>query len=549
MEYLFGPFTSSVLKFFGIGPFWILYIGTIVSILGVILISSDKQAVIATAIATVQVITGKQTSRIRYSIGTLRKIGVAVLLLGLVLTGAAVDAMAATGGFLSIGYGGPSLYHCDLPNIVSWLVGSCGAVSATNSTLCIIGSSCDTDNISFHASAIGNSTASTNTLTSTAWTAIHNETMVVESQSQLGDTITSLTDTAGDIFTQDLVLTQACLPCFRSEFWTGRYLGGTNQKNQITIDYSNDSSSSQDMFLVATYLGVGGVGNATGITSTGPTGSFPITTEKSGSWIVGGIMSSGQAGNNTCPGEIGVGLIQRVSGCGIREFPGIDMNGDIEDNATNLRNLFTFTYSETEDNNGHLGTNFNLGALELIPVDKEPQLPNFNTFCTAANGLCVTSYSLNFAGTNTAPNSGAQVLVSGTAYCTGVTSKALTTTGHTIVGWGDFSANDRNVTGATMLVQFYISTTAPSTSFGSGLCAAGGSVIGSAAFTFTSSGIGAANAYGGAINGFSSAPAAGTWYGFIEITTYNYGSAGHMNYLDSPGQTYSIGSCSIEEIK
>jgi hypothetical protein len=148
MSYVLGWFTSTVVKLFGLNPFWLFYLGTIIGILGVILISSDKQGVIATAIATVRVLAGKPRSTIKYSVGTWRKFGVVVLIIGIVLGAVAVDAMQ-TNPIYYLASGGPALYHCsDFFNIVCWN-GNAGSnitafvcepsnncVQDTNSTLC-----------------------------------------------------------------------------------------------------------------------------------------------------------------------------------------------------------------------------------------------------------------------------------------------------------------------------------------------------------------------------------------------------------------------------
>jgi hypothetical protein len=434
--------------------------------------------------------------------------------------------------------------------------GSGGGITANTCTT--INNLCN-DQISFHASAIGNSTAGSNLLTSTSWTAIQNETMVVLMTSLSGDTVTSITDSASDSFTRRYHATQLCLPCMVFDIWTGRFAGSTGQSNSVTMQFNNASDSSQELFFVGTYLNVKALGNTNGTSGNAPSGSFLITTSQSGSWIVGGMFGTGQAGNSTCPGETpGPGLIKRVSGCGIQESPGIGINGDLKDNATALPNNHIFSFADSWDNNGGAGVGFMMGGIELLPVDREPNSPNFNNFCTTTNGLCVTSpYALNYAGTSTRPNSGTVALASGTAYCTGITTAALTTTGtHTIQVWVNYGGFNRNVTsvlgGPSFLIQVYISTTAPSTTFGAGLCSASGNgqvATGTLEFP-TSGGIVAANAYSMGINGVGPASAANTWYGFIEVTPLNFPvGTGHMQYNQAPASVNALCWITMLEIK
>lgn len=408
------------------------------------------------------------------------------------------------------------------------------------------------DAISFHATAIGNSTANTNLITSTSWIATHNETIVITLTSLTGDVVTSISDLASDRFTKVFHETQGCLPCFVFEIWIGNYFGLSGTTNTITIQWNNVSSTSQDMFLASTYLNVGGVGNATGITGTSNTGSFQIETEKSGSSIVGGMFNTGQAGNNTCPGVIaGPKLTQRIKGCGIREFPGIGFTGDIEDNMTILPNNTFFTYSTSWDNNNHGNTNFDMGAIELISVDQSGS-PSFSTFCTNTNGLCITTqYKMNFVK-STQANAINKALALNTAYCTGITTSALTTGSSPIALslWGGYGGVDLNITGAKILVQVEISTVAPTTTFGVGLCAGSNTIVGTASWNFTTSGsLSSTRAFSQALNGIFVLPTPNTvYYGWIEITAQNFPS-GSLGFDQIVNQPYSMSFLMVLEIK
>jgi hypothetical protein len=378
--------------------------------------------------------------------------------------------------------------------------------------------------------------------------------MVVTTHMLLGDTIVSMTDSASDTFIRRFHETTNCFPCTVYDIWTGVYLGVTGIPNTVTIQYSNISADSQNLFFVSTYLNVAGFGNTTGTQGSSNQGSFQITTEKSGSWIVGGAMMAGQAGNSTCPNETpGPGLIQRISGCGIQEFPGIGINGDMEDNATALPNNTIFTYSEKWSNNNGAGVGFQMAAIELIATDKEPANPNFNNFCTTTNGLCVTSqYKLNYVRQTVLINSGTVSLASATAYCTGVTvSTGLVTTGGIIQVWTNYGGFDRNVTGATMLIQVYLTTVAPSTAFGVGLCSASGNTeISTGTIYFATSGtITAANAYSLGTNGYCTVCTANTWYAFVEITPLNLGTAGHLQFNQVNANANTMDNIAMLEIK
>lgn len=435
---------------------------------------------------------------------------------------------------------------------------STGEVPLTNS--CTVSSGlCGP--IQFEQTAIANSTISSNLLNSTTITPFHNDIIVVASVSLFGDTIVSMTDTSGSIFTKNLEVTGNGSPAFRYSIWTGFYSGISSTSNQVIIQYSNNSATSQDMALIATYRNVASVGNRAGTvngTTVASPLSFQITTSSSGSWIVGGIANGGVAGSQTCSQIApvpGTGLIQRVFGCSIQESPGKGISGDLEDNATALRNNVLFTYSESWPvASTSLG-----GAIELIAIDKEPLMPNFNNFCTTTNGLCVTTqYTINYAKLSTAPNSGTVALATGTAYCTGVTTVALTSRlGKPIQAFSNYGGFNRNVTnvvsplGPALLVQTYITTAAPSTVFGVGLCSASGnSEVSTGTCLFLGSGgITASTSCSLGMNGAIATSTIGTiYYGFIEITPLNLGvGIGHIQFNQAPGNANAMANIALQE--
>jgi hypothetical protein len=358
-----------------------------------------------------------------------------------------------------------------------------------------------------------------------------NDTLVVTTGSDTGN-ITTISDTFNDTFIQRVHVCIAPNPCNSLEVWTTRTAGAGANIISLTTDA---------LVIVATVVGVyrnvNAIGNATATTGAGQP-SLTMLTAKSGSWVTGEILTSSIA----CPATVTAStqFLDRNQVCtanlGVL---------DLEDNATVVRNNLLMTFAPTNP-----ATSFAVSMVELVAVDQSPQNPAFSTFCSTTNGLCVTSqYKLNVAGVSTRPT-GNTALAPSTAYCTGITSTGLTTTNNdNVEGWATFGGNDRNITVATMLVQLFITTTAPSTVFGVGQCSASQTIIGSMTINaFPTQGTGAPNAYGGAINGYTALGlASGTWYAYIEITPYNF--AGHMLWLDSPAQAYEFASVTIMEIK
>jgi hypothetical protein len=101
-----------------------------------------------------------------------------------------------------------------------------------------------------------------------------------------------------------------------------------------------------------------------------------------------------------------------------------------------------------------------------LPIDAGGSLE-----CTQNNGLCPT-YSLNVAKQNGAAQLTVTLSSTGGFNCTGVTTNALTAkTAKGIMITGAYSASSVNVTGWYEWVIVNIGTIAPSTTFGSGVCA------------------------------------------------------------------------------
>lgn len=405
-----------------------------------------------------------------------------------------------------------------------------------------------TDQISFDSSAVGNSSAFSPTQIATLSNAIQGEMIVavLASQSLVGGV--SVTDSLSDVFTPALTVRSS--PDANLEIWTG-FAGGT-MPISVTATWNQTNPT---LLMVASYKNAVGIGNknfsqGAGIT----TSSFNITTTKNGSWIMGGAAVFPAVVVTRCQAITpGTGLVQRTNSCtGIGGA--VQMWGDIEDNATVLRNQFIFTYSSSWVSTAG-PPDAVLGAVELLPKDQEAQNPNFNNFCTTTNGLCITTqYALNLAPKNTAANALNQVLTLNQVYCTGITTVGLVLSGaHSVEMWGSYGAVSLNQTGAKLLIQFKIGVTAPSTTFASGVCAAGGQVEGTASIYFAISGsLSATNAFSTAVNGFCSntgspCNTAQTVYGWFEITPQNF--VGHISFDQVVNQAYSTASIGMLEIK
>lgn len=396
------------------------------------------------------------------------------------------------------------------------------------------------DQIKFDRSLVTNSTnISLSTLTSSMFTISSNETIIVTTQSSLGNAnVTSVIDTLSTVFT--FAIREGTASNGFLEVWGGRYLGSVSATDSVTVTWNTPDTV---MFVSTLYKNVLGIGNVNGTASSPVVSSLStmLTTGTSGSWIFG--TAGATVGTAACQNlQSGAAFVQRISTC--TGGGGIMDMMTVADNATVLPTFQKLIYLVSASTMVPIG----MAEVELLAVDREPNNPNFNNFCTTTNGLCVTTqYSLNQVVAATDPNALNKVLPVGTAFCTGITTAALTASNR-IFAWGDYAADDLNTTGAKLLIQLYISSAVPTTAFASGLCATGGAVIATGTISFGTvfGALSATNTFTTALNGFK-AGVAGTWYGWFEVTAQNF--VGSLNMDQITTQVYGISSLQMQEQK
>lgn len=390
-------------------------------------------------------------------------------------------------------------------------------------------------NIKFDTFVFGNSTLIDVTqLQSQPHQIVANESIVVVASGELNSVkVSSVTDTANDIFTRN-VYTQSASTT-ELEIWTT--VTSKSITNIITVTWNVTNNA---IFGASYYFNVRAIGNSTSSNGISSPSTITLETIQSGSWITGGFAVSNPCSRFTV--TLGVNRGQSCQSI-------VNDNALVSlDNSTTLPNN---TFSTLQASYTGL-SQFQGGAVELIASDIEPKNPNFNNFCTTTNGKCVTSqYSMNYAGVASAPNSGTVTLAPATAYCTGITSSALTAKSNRNIQvfsqWGGF---DRNVTGITAVVQVYVSTVVPSTVFGVGLCSASGNVqVSSGTLYFPYIGTTGPAAVSSGFNGALNTVTLGTvYYSFIEVTFYNLGTAGHVQFNQVPGNANTFASISMLEV-
>jgi hypothetical protein len=148
MSFLLSPFTDIILRLFGIGPFWILYLGTVVALIGLVLEASDKTMILGIVAGMIRTFTNQQGPiRVKVSPSVARRVGFALLLTGIVLATAGTDAMASSPGSTLINYyggGSSTIISQNACDGVSRIFGRCetGTGSCTINTG---GSSCTSE--------------------------------------------------------------------------------------------------------------------------------------------------------------------------------------------------------------------------------------------------------------------------------------------------------------------------------------------------------------------------------------------------------------------
>lgn len=389
------------------------------------------------------------------------------------------------------------------------------------------------DNIQFQNSTSSNSANSF--LTSTSWLAGQNQTMIVVASSQNSffpprTRVSSVTDSIGDSF--NLVIQVQANSALVSEptdleIWSG--VVKTQLTNAVTVTW-NGTNANSNMVQVVVYDNVASIGSSVSTTficpCSGSSASLSLTTSKSGEWIFGAIAVQSIPGTpqtTPCPGQVGSdssGFVTRNKGC---STPGGTDGVEtwVSDNNTSIRNSVTVTYNPQP-----ISSAFGVDVeIELFPVDLEPnqQSLNTSTLCFTTGDTCHVNMVIKSTGANVATN-----VVVGTAYCTGITTPALTTTKTTNLRIsGQYGAQSRNDTGAVLLFQLEISTSAPSTTFGSGQCASGNTIVSAGKITFDTSGTtltlyGLNEYFGSSIGQFGMG--AGSYYAWIEITPQSVGN-------------------------
>ena len=389
----------------------------------------------------------------------------------------------------------------------------------------------------------------TNTfLTTPSWNTNINESMIVVASTQSTFStgpplhVVSVTDTLGSSFSKIIsrAITGAVEPT-EIEVWFSQ-VKTSFAANAVTVTW-NGTNENSNMIQVVLYQNIASIGVTASQFSQTCTGTtctpLPLTTSKSGSWVLAATATGAiplDPVTSPCPGGVSAessGFVSRSKGCSV---PGITDGVEtwVSDNATSLRNGLTVNYHPTITTTELLSGTAQV-SVELIPTDLEPQI-DARSFCLTAGDTCHVNMAVRASGgINTL-----QTVANGVQYCTGITTLGLTTTASSnVIATMTYSALDTNFTlipgtsGAKLLIQIYRTTTAPSTTFGSGLCDSGGVVHpgGLSTITFVNTGTNGQyniNYYSASATGITPALAAGTYYFFIEITVQLVG-AGHMS--------------------
>jgi hypothetical protein len=415
-------------------------------------------------------------------------------------------------------------------NIICPVGQAVGSIGSTNDT-CVVPLA-NTGPIVFVQRIFKNDTngISVASLTTNSWTPLQNETLVVvtsESTAFAKSQVSSVTDLRGDVFT--LRLRQEFVPGTGDlELWTGTE-PATVTPNSVTVNWNE--SLNPHLVQIVRYQNIAGFGTAiTRATSTQGqfNGTLSITTTQSGSWVFGTTSVLSLTINpvlSPCPGTIissGTGFVRRADDCST-PFITDGAETEVADNSTTLRNGIVVSYSPLINNNTPWVESI---AVEMFAVDQEPshQVVDTSILCHTTGDTCHINSADRISGINTL-----QVLLPNTAYCTGITTGPLVTTSTQLLRTvATYAALSTNITGAKLLIQVYVSTSVPSTSFGAGLCAAG-SVSAPGTIWFQTSGANAqynVNYYATTMYG-SISEVPGTYYAFIEITPQNF--AGHLS--------------------
>ncbi|HVH14975.1 MAG TPA: hypothetical protein VNA15_04575, partial [Candidatus Angelobacter sp.] len=269
-----------------------------------------------------------------------------------------------------------------------------------------------------------------------------------------------------------------------------------------------------------------------------------LTMTKTGSLVVG--SQTWEIDLNCSTNRITTGNNQTSRGfaCG-----GSDVMGqDGEDNSpASYSNGFPYFYNNLANSNPSNPEDYTLMAIEILPTafnGINVGISDVDPFCPTSGGdTCHT----NFAGKASGTTAANQNLGVGVTFCTGITTSGLliaTNTGTTILLVASYTAAALNATGALLLIQAKLGTTAPSQTFGSGACASG-TAIGSSTINMTKSGtLSTSTEFSTAINGActNAVPClnAGTLYGWLDITIYNFVGVIKFDQLNLTGSPLKI---------
>lgn len=381
-------------------------------------------------------------------------------------------------------------------------------------------------------------------VTTSVYSALANQSMVVVgavgASTIVHTMISNITDSLGDTFTRSVIqqFAPGSLDGNNIEIWFGQTR--VSGFNSITAKWNFTDGLGTQILQANIYNGVSGTGAINSTSTLGAASSLTLKTAKSGSWIFGAVNFV----LPLCPPPVigtSPSFIRRIDTC--QGLNAVSVNeAESSDNATSLRNTFKLTYSPTGTS-----TQNDYAVVELVANDAEPLNPDFANLCTVTPTNC--PLHLNSVSLNSNPNALGKALALNTAYCTGINTKPLTTTTGTIFLWSAYSADDLNTTSAKIFIQLYVSTNVPSNTFGVGLCATGGNIVATGTIQFPLTGaLSLTNTFSTALNGVDTisgtAPAANTYYGWMEVTAQGFvsGSLG----MDQLCSNVSFGLCSLQ---
>jgi len=310
--------------------------------------------------------------------------------------------------------------------------------------------------ISFDQALVVNSTIEPiQVLTSAIFTVTLNETIVVAAHSSLsGANVSSVVDSQGNVYTRQVRVGTTISEGWM-DVWTAHSQLGADA---VTVTWT---ISDLNLFVIGVYRNAQFVGAVNGKSQQNPTVTSlttSITTNgrASGSWAIG--VGGTNSGNSICNQlTVLTNFTQRVYGCAATG--GGPTQIFLSDNATGLPDRFVIPFTATSTG---AAVPIDVAEIELIPYDAE-----------AIQVFFTMPFATKTVGSNTL-----QTLTLGTLYCTGLeTTQLVTTPGVSIFASGFYSGQSRNVTGAIVQVKLWFGPNIPSSSFGTGACAAGGGLM------------------------------------------------------------------------